>query len=113
TSGTNDAWNANLGKFAPSTTILYACSVTGCNATIWENNFGANYQAIVNGLNPAPWIGETSHYPAIGDLAATDDLWINTKSRPLSSATSARVVWSMDGGTNWTSTALTANGNDS
>ncbi len=110
---TNELWRVNIGQFAAGTTVRYAVEVRGSNGSQWENNFGADYHAIVNSSSSAPWIGGTSHYPANGDLASTDDLWINTETRPLSAATSARVVWSTNAGTNWTTTALTANGTSS
>jgi hypothetical protein len=49
TLGNNDAWHANLGKFASRKTIQYAIEVRdGTNKSIWANNNGANYRATVN-----------------------------------------------------------------
>ena len=49
TTGNNDAWHANLGKFASRKTIQYAIEVRdGANHSLWASNNGANYRATVN-----------------------------------------------------------------
>jgi dextranase len=112
TVSTNDLWSVNLGQFAAGTTVRYAVEVRGSNGSQWDTNYGVDYRVVVNAPVPSPWIGGTYHHPANGDLESTDELWINTATRPLGAATSARVVWSTDAGTNWNSTALTGNGDD-
>ena len=51
------------------------------------------------------FIFNTSHWPASGQIRATDDLWINTESYPTNVGRSARVVYSTDD-VNWYSKDL-------
>ncbi len=49
TTGNNDAWHADLGKFGSRTAIQYAIEVRDCyGRSIWDNNNGANYRVTVN-----------------------------------------------------------------
>ena len=55
----NDLWSMDLGAFANPTTIVYCVSATSSNAwTVWDNNGGTNYVAIVGeigGLRMVAW----------------------------------------------------------
>ncbi len=55
----NDLWSIDLGTFATPTTIVYCVSATSSNGwTVWDNNSGANYVAVVGevgGLRMAVW----------------------------------------------------------
>ncbi len=55
----NDLWSLDLGAFASPTTIIYCASATSSNAwTVWDNNGGANYVAVVGeigGLRMVEW----------------------------------------------------------
>lgn len=56
------------------------------------------------------WAGHVTHCPQQGFIETTDDLWINIESAPAGAATGAHVVYSLDGGSTWTSAAMSANG---
>ena len=44
----NDLWDIDLGTFPAPTTIVYCMSATSSNAwTVWDNNGGANFVAVV------------------------------------------------------------------
>ncbi len=112
TSGTDDVWGADLGKFPTNTVIYYAMQVTGTNGFLWDTNFGKNYKAVVNGATLGIWIGDTFQYPTNGNVNATDDLWINTATYPYGAATSVSVQYSVSGGSNWTTATMYTNGTD-
>jgi len=115
--GQNDTWNVNIGSFAAGTIIQYAIEVNfGSGGAMWDTNFGANYLAVVNSGAVQRWVGSTDHFPANGDVDPEDHLWINVESKPVGEAVSASVVYSINGGTTWTSAPMSLaglrNGND-
>ena len=59
TAHNNDLWSLDLGTFAPPATIVYCLSATSSNGwTVWDNNGGANYAAVVGdigGLRMVSW----------------------------------------------------------
>jgi len=115
--GSNDTWNVSIGSFAAGTVIQYAFEVNfGSGGNIWDTNFGANYLAVVNSGEASNWAGNTDHFPGDGDIDPEDNLWINVESKPVGAATSAMVVYSINGGTTWTSAPMSLagsrNGND-
>jgi len=113
----NDWWRVNLGAFAAGTPVQYAFEVDfGPGGKVWDTNFGANYLALVNSGPPAPWVGNTEHFPLNGEIDPGDDLWINTQSRPVGEATGGHIVYSTNAGATWISAPLDyaglVNGND-
>ena len=46
TAGNNDKWHANLGKFAPGTTVRFAVQAEDAGGLArWDNNGGEDYTA--------------------------------------------------------------------
>ena len=110
-SGSNDVWRGGIGPFSAGDQIRYAAAVNfGYGGETWDTAGGTNYLAVVNSVSTSRWVGNTTTYPALGDIDPEDDLWINAESRPASNSVSARVVWSTNGGAAWTSTPMTSNG---
>lgn len=56
------------------------------------------------------WVGHVTVGPQDGFIESTSNVWINVEAAPRGSAAGARVVYSVDGGTTWSSVAMTANG---
>lgn len=117
TSGSNDKWSVNVGSFASGAIIQYAFEVEfGSGGNVWDTNFGANYLAVVNSGAVQNWSGNVDHFPGDGDITPDDNLFINVESKPLGEATAAYVVYSINGGTTWTSAPMSLtglrNGND-
>ncbi len=109
--GNNDGWHANLGSFPRGVSVQYAVMMEGENGEVWNNNGTSNHWFTVNtDVVPVTWAGNTHHWPFNGDLDSTDDLWMNIESRPIGAGYSAAVVYSIDGGSNWSSRALKRNG---
>lgn len=113
----NDWWSVNIGSFAAGTIIQYAFEVNfGSGGKVWDTNFGANYLAVVNSGGVQNWAGNTEHFPASGDIDPEDNLWINSESKPVGTATAANLVYSINGGNTWTSAPMSLaglrNGND-
>jgi glycosidase len=109
--GNNDAWHANLGSFPRGVTVNYAVMMEGENGEVWNNNNSSNFSAKINtDIMPLTWVGNTYHWPNNGDIDTGDDLWINVESRPLAAGFEGSVVYSVDGGTNWITEALSHNG---
>ena len=115
TTGNNNAWNANLGKFPASAQVRYAVEITQSAGTNFvDNNNGANYLATVNGGGGGSgqllqWIGNVSHYPTNGAITSSSDLWIDIQSWPTGAAASGFVVYSEDNGVTWPTAPLTLN----
>lgn len=109
--GNNDWWNVDLGKFAQGAKIKYALRVSDATGDRWANNGGADYEAVVKSVVVVPlaWIGNLEQYPINANLDAGDDLWFNIETYPKGSATSAKVVYSKNGGT-WTTLPMTLAG---
>jgi len=113
TDGNNDLWHVNLGSFAAGSTVKYAVEIIdGNSASHWDSNNGQDYTANVNMGDPVDWVGNTYHWPYDGEIDATDDLWINSKSYPAGAAVSGEVIFSSDGGSTWSSRALEYNGTE-
>lgn len=111
TAGNNDAWHANLGQFPRNANIQFAVKMVGENGDVWNSNGGSNYWMHVNStIVPVNWVGNTYHWPSDGDIGSTDDIWINVESKPLGAGVTGTVVYSSNGGSNWTSRALSGNG---
>lgn len=115
TQGNNDAWHANLGKFAANSTIRYAVQITQASGTNFvDNNNGSNYIANVNSSGGGngqilQWIGSVSHYPTNGAITSADDLWVDIQSWPTGTAASGYVVFSSDNGQTWPTVPLSLN----
>ena len=115
TQGNNDAWHANLGKFAASATIRYAVQITQASGTNFvANNNGSNFVAMVNsggGGNgqTLQWIGTVTHYPTNGAITSADDIWVDIQSWPTGTAASGFVVFSSDNGQTWPTVPLVLN----
>ena len=60
--------------------------------------------------NALDWAGHVTIAPQDGAIEATDDVWINVESAPSGGATGARVVYSLDDGSNWSAAEMNANG---
>jgi hypothetical protein len=105
TTGQNDAWHVNLGKFAAGATVRYAVQITQSGGTNFvDNNNGANYSAVVNsgGSGEAlQWIGNVSHWPPEGEVTSLTDLWIDIQAWPVGAAANGAVVYSSDNGQTW------------
>lgn len=105
--GDRDWWHLNLGSFAPLQTIQYRIQAVGLGGEEITAGQDGAYDAVqVNPGPPVQWIGHHYHYPFAGDIDATDDFWVNVESWPKDTAISARVVYSLDGGTTWNSTDM-------
>jgi len=117
TVSSNDTWSVNVGSFAAGTIVQYAFEVAfGSGGNNWDTNFGANYLAVVNSGAIMNWSGNVDHFPGDGDIDPEDQLFINVESKPLGEATAASVVYSVNGGSTWTSAPMSLagmrNGND-
>ena len=117
TRSSNEWWTVNIGSLPAGAIIQYAFEVSfGSGGTVWDTNFGANYLAVVNSGSVQRWAGNTDHFPADGDIDQEDAIWINSESKPVGDATAASVVYSINGGTIWTSVPMAIaglrNGND-
>ncbi|MBU0678949.1 MAG: DUF1939 domain-containing protein [Verrucomicrobia bacterium] len=111
--GNNDLWHANLGSFPAGATIQYAVAVEdGNGVSIWDNNGGQDFFAMVNGGDPVQWIGNTYHWPTNGAINAGNDLWINIESYPAGTAAKGSIIYSTDGGTTWQGVDLVYNGTE-
>lgn len=111
TNGNNALWHVNLGTFPAGTTNRFAVEVTFTGGeTIWDNDGGDDYFAVVNAPLQLEWIGNTYHFPSDEDLDAGEDFWINTETEPSGAATNVRVVYTLDGGGLWQEANLTSNG---
>jgi hypothetical protein len=79
----------------------------------YDNNNGNNWGVYVAGCGVSgeaiSWIGGTYHWPQENPQPA-DDIWINTFSGPENAAGAASVVYSTDGGSTWSSAAMSHNG---
>lgn len=111
--GNNDAWHANLGRFAAGTVIKYAVQIVQSGGTnFWDNNHGSNFTAAVNSGGsgqPLQWIGGVSHWPANGAIESSSDLWIDIQSWPTGAAVNGFVVYSSDNGQTWPTVDLSIN----
>lgn len=111
TENNHDWWNINLGTFPAGTTIRYATMVAGAQNTLWDNNGGNDHQLQVGeSTSSLQWIGNTYHWPTNGAITSADDLWINIEAYPIGGAVSGKVVYSSDGGANWSLAELNPNG---
>jgi len=52
------------------------------------------------------WVGNNAHWPANGELTASDELWMNLDSRDLSVGVTGVVVYSTDKGSTWNTAPL-------
>lgn len=79
-----------------------------------DNNSGAGWSVDVRGCGLPPvdlaWIGNTYHWPPGTNWDVGEDLWVNIESWPQNAVINGEVVYSPDGGANWTSTPLGFNG---
>ncbi len=92
TSSQNDWWYANLGSFAPGTTVEYYLeSYTVDGDRLYEDNVGANHFVDVRPGGPVWWAGNTLQWPANGALDAGEDLYIDIESWPAGNALYANV----------------------
>jgi hypothetical protein len=101
-STSNDWWHVNLGKLPAGTTVRYFVQSTDGFGVTREDRPapGSVYTATVSA--PAlQWAGNVYHWPPSGEITSQSDLWINIESWPQGAATSARVVFSPNGGGVW------------
>ncbi|HBA85495.1 MAG TPA: hypothetical protein DCZ95_15520 [Verrucomicrobia bacterium] len=111
TVGNNDAWHVNLGSFPGGTTVRYAVSLRGRNATLWDNNSSQDYTTRVSAAaTTVSWIGNTYHWPENGTFEPGSELWINVESHPVGAGVTGEVVYSSNGGATWSSQPLNRNG---
>ncbi|HMO49801.1 MAG TPA: hypothetical protein PKE26_02115 [Kiritimatiellia bacterium] len=108
-----DVWHVNLGSFfSAGETIRYAIEGVGVDGrSVWDNNGGKDYTAEVQGGHrvPVEWIGNTYHWPTSGQIAAHNDVWINTQTWPANTPAEVFVVYSVNGGS-WQSTRMNLSG---
>ena len=101
-----DIWNVNLGSFfSAGSTIRYAVEGIDLSGhSIWDNNGGQDYTAVVEGGHrvPVEWIGATYHWPHNGQISAGQSVWINTDTWPRNTPAEVYVVFSVNGGS-WAS----------
>ncbi len=80
----------------------------------YDNNNNLNWTVDISGCGDPgvdlSWIGSTYHWPATGEWDPGESLWINIESWPQNAVIDGAVTYSSDGGTTWTSTPLTING---
>ncbi|HMP90299.1 MAG TPA: hypothetical protein PJ991_08850 [Kiritimatiellia bacterium] len=97
-----DVWHVDLGSFfAGGSTIRYAVEAVDLNGnSIWDNNGGQDYTAVVEGGHrvPVEWIGATYHWPHNGQINAGQSVWINTDTWPRNTPADVYVVFSINGG---------------
>jgi hypothetical protein len=55
---------------------------------------------------PVQWIGNTYHWPGNGEIDPWDAIWVNTETYPKNAATNVQIVYSINGGINWTARSL-------
>ncbi|MCO5061060.1 MAG: hypothetical protein M9963_03510 [Kiritimatiellae bacterium] len=109
--GLHDWWHVNLGAFPAGTTVRYAVQVFGTGGgSIWDNNGGSDYFVHVNGGAASRWIGNTRNDPPNQQVDAGENVAVLIESFPIGTATSARVVYSTNGGFSWSSVNMSKNG---
>ena len=70
TNANNDLWSVNLGTFANGTVVRYAAVAQSATKTNWDNNGGANYQAIVGEVGGLRMV---EHTPIITTSGSPDN----------------------------------------
>lgn len=59
---------------------------------------------------PKPWVGNTRHWPIAGEIASTNDVWIDVESYPKGLLTNGIVTYDVNGADTWPTVALVTNG---
>lgn len=81
---------------------------------VYDNNGGQNWNVVVKDCGDPQvdllWIGNAYHWPPTNEWDAGEALWINVESYPKTAATQGYVVYSINGGTTWTTKPLSING---
>lgn len=103
TSTSGGSWfNYGLGLFEAGTELEFYVEVTDGTTTNWDNNGGKNFllsiQEDESGEEPF-WVGNTSH------ATTTDAITITTETWPMDTASAVTVMYSIDSGLSWLSTA--------
>lgn len=115
TTGSNDKWHANLGKFAPGTTVRFAVQSEDTNGfDRWDNNGGADYiRSVQAGTVQIEWIGNAHHWPEAGHIESTTDFWVNIESQPLGAGVGGEIVYTTrSDNTGWTAMPLVSAGDN-
>jgi glycosidase len=71
TNANNDLWSVNLGTFADGTIVRYAAVALSATKTNWDNNGGADYQAIVGEVGGLRMV---EHTPVISSNGTPDNV---------------------------------------
>ena len=118
TGGNNDKWNVNAGTLSSGETLFYHVVARDLAGRSVTNNYGGfHYRAhAASDYESLVWAGNTYHWPHIGQVDPSDNLYVNIQSYPIGAAVRARVVYSVDGGTTWNESPMnhggTAGNND-
>src|ERR1041384_3054019 len=106
TSGQNDRWQYNIGKYGCGACVHYKAQANfGAAGTLWDPN-GWELETKVNGTKPLGWAGSVSQSPPDGSLNSMNVLNVSVLSTPIGAAISASVIFSTNGGTNWSSARI-------
>lgn len=104
--GNNDGWHLNLGKFAAGKEIQYAIVGFDMNgANIWARNGGNNYRiSVSNGIKLTSLnVNNYGWSTSCGRCMVNNTLTISISAGPANSMVYAAVVYSVDGGSTWSS----------
>lgn len=110
TSGQNDLWQADLGKFAGGATVIYEFAAQFGSDVLWDSNGGVGYTTTITGGAALQWAGNTAQSPANGNISAGQSITITSQSRPATAALSAQVITSTNNGATWTSVPMQRTG---
>ena len=109
-------FNVNLGKFAAGLKVRYFIEATDGTLTNKNDNGGVNYIVTVRSIAEDLWVGNSRHSPVNGSITPSSPITITCETWPIGIATNAAMVYSVDGGANWSvqllSFTLSTNNND-
>lgn len=111
TAGANGIWTYSR-PFADINSSLVVTFRDSAATPLVDNNGGAGwtFDATKFGQSAISFVGNTTTWPAEGEVTGSTDLWVDFETYPQGAAASGNIVYTADGGASWLKKAIGKNG---